>query len=449
MMQQQAIEKKVKPLSKPAVAVRNVTKEFIIPHERKTTLFENIKGAFQPSTYEKFIALKNVSFTVEKGESVGIIGDNGSGKSTLLKLIANILRPSSGSIEINGKITPFLELGVGFQPDMTARENIDVYSTIMGLTDKEIASNMDSVLEFAGLTKFRDTKLKNFSSGMQVRLAFATAIQREPDILLVDEVLAVGDMEFQQKCLDVFTDYKKKGVTMLFVSHDLSSIRRFCEKTLLMKNGEILAYGKTGDIIDRYVYGIDKTEALPQKSEKPVLKQKEEEKIMGPVAESVERVRDIIEPVNDLEPKMVKKDRWGNQKVSIVEVKLLDKYGNENDRLNTNDPLNIRIAYRANETVSDPVFGIAIYGENDLYCYGTNTDIQGLSLGTIGGDGAIDIKIPSVSMTSGKFLLTVSAHARDHVPYDWHDKKYSLTIVNTGRIAGILDLKSEWKVNTV
>lgn len=411
MMQRQAVEQTVKPSGKPAVVVKNVTKEFIIPHERKTTLFENIKGVFQPSTYEKFTAVKDVSFTVEKGESVGIIGDNGSGKSTLLKIIANILRPSLGSVEINGKITPFLELGVGFQPDMTARENIDVYSTMMGLSDKEIARNIDKVLEFAGLTKFADTKLKNFSSGMQVRLAFATAIQKKPDILLVDEVLAVGDMDFQQKCLDVFADYKKKGVTMLFVSHDLGAVRRFCDKTLLMRNGRIQAYGNTGDIIDRYVYGIDKAEAQPQES---------------------------------IEPTPAEKGRWGNQKVSITGVKLLDKYGKESDRFNTNDRMDICISYHAAEPVVSPVFGISLYGENDLNYYGTNTDIQGLDLGTISGDGMIKVSIPSMLLISGKFFLTVAAHTKDHVPYDWHDKKYSFSIINTGRAVGIFDLKSEW-----
>lgn len=411
---------------KPAIIVKNVTKEFIIPHERKTTLFENIKGVFRPSIYETFTALKDISFTVEKGESIGIIGDNGSGKSTLLKIISRILKPTRGSVEVNGRITPFLELGVGFQPDLTARENIEVYSTIMGLSEKEIAKNIDNVLEFAGLTKFRDTKLKNFSNGMQVRLAFATAIQKEPDILLVDEVLAVGDIDFQQKCLDVFTEYKKKGVTMLFVSHDLGAVRRFCDKTILMKNGEMLAYGKTGDVIDRYVYGVDKSEAKPN-IQKCDMQQSDE-----------------MSKSQDINQKLEKKDRWGNQKVVITAVQLMDKYGGENDKFNSGDPMRIRISFNAKDPIDDPVFGIAIYNDSNILCYGTNTDIQGLSLGTIWGNGIIDIAIPSLSLLTGKFLLTVAAHAKDHVPYDWHDKKYSFIVVSTNRVNGILDLRSEW-----
>jgi lipopolysaccharide transport system ATP-binding protein len=427
MLQVKLVETKKTQAEKPAIVVRNVTKEFIIPHERRTTIFENISGMFSPSTYEKFVALKDVSFTVNRGESVGIIGDNGSGKSTLLKIISKILRPTSGSIEINGRITPFLELGVGFQPDMTAKENIEVYSTIMGMSDKEIAANLDHVLEFAGLANFRDTKLKNFSSGMQVRLAFATAIQKEPDILLVDEVLAVGDMDFQQKCLDIFAEYKKQGITMLFVSHDLGSVSRFCDKALFLKNGKMVDFGKTREIIDRYVYGVDKDEAQPLNVNEPAHQQNVTKNGMQETPQKHE-----------------KKDRWGNQKISITNVILMDKFGRINDRFNTNDPMKIIISYHANEPIDNPVFGIALYDERDLFCYGTNTDIQGLDLGKIIADGKIEVDIPSLSLVSGKFLLTVAIHTKDHVPYDWHDKKYVFTIINSGKVSGIFDLKGEW-----
>ncbi len=187
--------------SEDAIIVSDLSKVFRLPHEKKTTLFESLTGVLKGrQSYENFVALKNINFTVKKGEAVGIIGENGSGKSTLLKIIANILRPSSGCVSINGKITPFLELGVGFQPDLTAKENIYVYGAIMGMSDNEIDSKLEEILSFSGLSQFQDAKLKNLSSGMQVRLAFATAVQTDPEILLMDEVLAVGDMEFQQKC---------------------------------------------------------------------------------------------------------------------------------------------------------------------------------------------------------------------------------------------------------
>lgn len=419
MLQEKILKKRNANDDKLAIAVKNVNKEFIIPHERRTTIFENIRGAFSPSTYEKFVALQDVSFTVNRGESIGIIGDNGSGKSTLLKIISRILRPTRGSVEVNGKITPFLELGVGFQPDLTARENIELYSTIMGLSDKEISKNMDSVLAFAGLEKFRDTKLKNFSSGMQVRLAFATAIQRVPDILLVDEVLAVGDMEFQQKCMDVFNQYKEQGVTLMFVSHDLSSVRKFCDKTILMIDGKMAAFGATGDVIDRYVYGSEQN---------------------GQQESTEEHTSDTVEG------KKLGKKRWGNKEVEIITVKLYDKFDHENYQYKCGDMLKICISYLTGVPVHDPIFGIAIYSEDNTYYYGTNTDIGGLSLGTIEKDGSIEVVIPSIPFLSGRFLLTVAAHSRGHIPYDWHDRLCAFNVINTGSVSGIIDLKSQWAI---
>jgi ABC-type polysaccharide/polyol phosphate transport system ATPase subunit/SAM-dependent methyltransferase len=238
-----------------AVEIQHLWKTFQIPHERRTTLFENLTGFFRPNSYETITILKDVNLQVERGECIGIVGDNGSGKSTLLKIIANILRPTRGAVKVYGKLTPFLELGVGFQSDLTVRENIRVYATIMGLPQKIISERITEVIKFAGLERFEDMKLKNLSSGMQVRLAFSTAIQTDPAVLLVDEVLAVGDMEFQQKCFDVFNRYRREGVTILFVSHDLDAVRRFCDRTLLLGGGEQRALGETEDVLDKYIYG--------------------------------------------------------------------------------------------------------------------------------------------------------------------------------------------------
>jgi len=237
------------------IDVKHVEKVFRIPHEKRTTVFEALTGLLRPTDYENFAALQDVTFSMEEGEMLGIIGENGSGKSTLLKILTGIMRPTSGRVSVNRRMTPFLELGVGFNPEFTAVENIRTYGTIMGLSKREINGKVDEILAFAGLETFRDAKLKNFSSGMQVRLAFSTAIQTDPDILLMDEVLAVGDMEFQQKCMDVLNRYRNEGVTIVFVSHDLGSVRRFCDRTLLLQHGEQVALGETDEVIDRYVYG--------------------------------------------------------------------------------------------------------------------------------------------------------------------------------------------------
>jgi len=234
------------------ITVDHLNKVFRIPHEKRDTLFATLTGLMRPANYETFRALSDVSFTVEEGEMFGIIGENGSGKSTLLKILARIMRPTSGTIDVKKTVTPFLELGVGFNYEFSAIENIQMYGIIMALSKREIDDRTDKILEFAGLERFRDTKLKNFSSGMQVRLAFSTAIQTNPDILLLDEVLAVGDREFQKKCLNVLDTFKKEGVTIIFVSHDLESVKEHCSRTLLLNHGEMVMIGETDRVVERY-----------------------------------------------------------------------------------------------------------------------------------------------------------------------------------------------------
>jgi len=234
------------------IEVSHLNKVFRIPHEKRNTLFKAVTGFFTPVPFEIFHALKDISLSVEEGEMLGIIGVNGSGKSTLLKILARILVPTSGSVLIKKRVTPFLELGVGFNTDFTAAENIKIYGIIMGLPPKEIEEKSDYILEFAGLTRFRDTKLRNFSSGMHVRLAFSTAIQTNPQILLLDEVLAVGDIEFQKKCLDTLWAFKNEGVTMVYVSHDLDSVKKFCDRTLLLHKGEQVMVGDPHEVVTRY-----------------------------------------------------------------------------------------------------------------------------------------------------------------------------------------------------
>jgi len=238
------------------VEVEHLHKVFRIPHEKRNTLFETLTGLLRPSAYETFHALKDINFTVEEGEMFGIIGQNGSGKSTLLKIISRILVPTDGSVITRRSITPFLELGVGFNQDFTAAENIRIYGIIMGLSPREIDDKSDYILEFADLVKFRDTKLRNFSSGMQVRLAFSTAIQTNPQILLLDEVLAVGDQEFQKKCLQELERFKQEGVTIIFVSHDLESVKKHCGRTLLLDRGVQVMVGDTREVVGRYEGGV-------------------------------------------------------------------------------------------------------------------------------------------------------------------------------------------------
>jgi ABC-type polysaccharide/polyol phosphate transport system ATPase subunit len=239
------------------IQVQNVTKIFKIPHLRTDFLKTYLINFKKARNYESFYALKNISFDIKTGEFVGLIGKNGSGKSTLLKLIAGILYPTSGTIEVNAPISSFLELGVGFNPELTARDNIFLYCAIMGMSKKEADASFPEILEYSELEQFIDSPLKTYSSGMQVRLAFSVAIQARSPILLVDEVLAVGDAAFQKKCFQTFELFKDEGKTILFVSHSMDSIQRFCDRVILLQNGEEVSEGEPGEVVERYLQSLD------------------------------------------------------------------------------------------------------------------------------------------------------------------------------------------------
>jgi lipopolysaccharide transport system ATP-binding protein len=241
--------------------VEDIWKRFKIPHERRVTILDHISAALsvlerERYSYEEFWALKQISFTLQRGESLGIVGPNGSGKSTLLKLLAHVMRPDKGTIRTDGTLASVLELGVGFHDDLTVKENALIYGVIMGLPRSEMRKRIDSILDFAGITRFQDARLRNLSSGMQVRLAFSIAIETEADIFLIDEALAVGDAEFQSKCLDKFHEFKRMKKSIVFVSHGMDLIRAFCEKALYLTNGEMRAFGPSEEITNQYTRDV-------------------------------------------------------------------------------------------------------------------------------------------------------------------------------------------------
>jgi lipopolysaccharide transport system ATP-binding protein len=244
-----------------AIVVRDVSKCFRIPREKKRTVYENILGLFKGNYgYEEFWALRDVGFTVKRGETFGVIGPNGSGKSTLLKILARVLYPEKGSVAINGRLAPFLELGVGFHPELTARDNVYLYGSILGLMRKELNRKYEEIMGFAELKRFENVKLRNLSSGMYVRLAFSTAIQADPDIFLLDEILAVGDEHFQKKCMDKIEEFRRSGKTIVFVSHDLKAVTKLCRKTMLLYGGKIASMGETERIMEEYLRMVDNSQ---------------------------------------------------------------------------------------------------------------------------------------------------------------------------------------------
>jgi ABC-2 type transport system ATP-binding protein len=239
--------------SQNAISVQNVSKQFIIPHDRTNTLKGAFVNFFHRKTFETFYALQDVSFEVKKGEFFGILGRNGSGKSTLLKILAGVYTTEIGSIKINGRISPFLELGIGFNPELSGRDNIYLNATILGLTKKEIDRKFASIVAFSELERFIDQKIKNYSSGMSVRLAFSVSIHANREILLMDEVLAVGDANFQTKCLEEFEKYRKMGKTVILVTHDIETVKKYCDRAMLLRNGKIQIIGNPEEVGNEYI----------------------------------------------------------------------------------------------------------------------------------------------------------------------------------------------------
>lgn len=247
----------------PSIIIKDLYKSFKLPHEQNSGIKQHIINVFKGiKGYETQHVLKDVSFEIEKGEFIGIVGRNGSGKSTLLKLLAGTYVPDKGLVRVNGTLTPFIELGVGFNPELTGRENVFLNGALLGFSKSEMDSMFDSIVEFAELEKFMDQKLKNYSSGMQVRLAFSIAIRAQSDILLIDEVLAVGDAAFQRKCYEYFESLKSSSKTVVFITHDMSAVTRFCTKAMFIKDGELAKIGKPADIA--YEYDKDNLENIPE-----------------------------------------------------------------------------------------------------------------------------------------------------------------------------------------
>jgi ABC-type polysaccharide/polyol phosphate transport system ATPase subunit len=236
----------------PVIQLSKISKTFVLPHEKRDTLKENLIHILRKRSYENFHALEDVSFEVNKGEFIGIVGKNGSGKSTLLKIIGGIYKANEGDVKVSGSIAPFLELGIGFQPELTARENIIINATLMGLNRKQITERFQEIVDFAEIENFLDLKIKNYSSGMRARLAFAIAKEADADIYLCDEVLAVGDEAFQQKCIEVFKELKRKGKTIVLVSHNSDQIKALCTRAVLLDEGRIVMEDNPDKVIEAY-----------------------------------------------------------------------------------------------------------------------------------------------------------------------------------------------------
>lgn len=410
-----------------AIKVENVSKTFKVPHEKNTSLKSSAINLFGKKGYEIFKALDDISFEVKKGEFFGIIGRNGSGKSTLLKILAGIYVPDkkSGTLTINGKLSPFLELGVGFNPELSGRENVFLGGTILGLSRGEVAEKFDKIVNFAELEEFIDMKFKNYSSGMQVRLAFALAINARAEILLMDEVLAVGDNNFQEKCINEFNKYKKEGKTVVLVSHDIFTIQKYCDRTIWLKNGKIAEVGPSKIIGNKYL-------------EESAL---EQEKWLFEVAE-VEK--------NEIKDATQRNGRVVvGKKAKIVSVRTLSPAGKEKKIFSPGEKIVIEVAYKVREKIENPILGVTIYDTtNKIPIFVTNTLAKKVTTGTINpGKLVMTIEIDN-KFADGEFRIS-PAMANDNAKYyfDWLDDAAQFYIKNNiNKSGGLVDFEHTLEV---
>ncbi len=410
-----------------AIEVDHISKRYRLFHDRPTTLKESalrlIRGGGRES--EEFWALKDVSFGVRPGESVGLIGENGSGKTTLFKLIAKILDPDEGSIRVNGKVSSLLELGAGFHPELTGRENVYLYCSILGLKRERVHRIFDDIVSFAGLERFIDTPLRSYSSGMHMRLGFACAIHVDPEILLVDEVLAVGDIAFQKKCFGVIEDFIRRGKTIFLVTHDMSEVKRVCRRTLVLHEGRLVFEGSTPEAVDTYV------RMLEEKAEAATRKGGETTAI----------------------PYGYAPGKVGTREIMITQVDILDGAGVSKESFLVGETMRIRIGYRAGKRIEGPVFGLAIHRRDGLHMIGPNTKEHGPGIDLVEpGEGEVEFEIREIPFASGDYEVTVAVHDSNiHVAFDYHTRLYRFKVVSDeGKMdrGAVLDVQGNWRIES-
>jgi ABC-type polysaccharide/polyol phosphate transport system ATPase subunit len=428
-------------------------------HRFKTFKSALVKGDFFRSLRpdELVTALENVSFTVERGETFGVIGENGSGKSTLLKLIAGIAKPSEGTVEVTGKVSALIELGAGFHPEITGRENVYINGIMLGLSKKEINEKFDEIVRFAELEAFIDAPVKTYSSGMYMRLGFSIAINVNPEILLIDEVLAVGDASFVPKCLDRIDDFRRRKKTILFVSHDLATVEKICDRICWLKNGKVITIGDPKRVIDAYLSDVaEQQEAIFEARKERVQREILDVKISGKdgEADDQEKRKPETDPAPGSQAHKTGSDpeaddqrreqRWGKREIEIKKVRLTDLEGREKNVFSPEDGMRITLDVEAYSRIKDFVFGIGIFNSQGVQCYGTNTFQEDLKPQSIEGSGKVSVIIEKLRFVNGTYYLDVAVHKIDGYPYDYHRNLYSFMISSLKKDVGIARPDHMW-----
>jgi len=412
-----------------AIEVRDVRK--VYRRYGRRTQFGTLKSALlsrgrthdlnQTTTFE---ALRGVSFDVAQGKTFGIVGRNGSGKSTMLKLIAGIGKPTSGEVQVHGRLSALIELGAGFHPEISGRDNVFINGMMLGLSKREVATRFDEIVAFADMQEFIDAPVKTYSSGMYVRLGFSVAINVDPDVLLVDEVLAVGDEAFTHKCLDKFADFKRRGKTVLLVTHMLDLVTRFCDDAIWLDHGVTRAHGDPKRVIDAYRLDVAA----------------EENRSMA-AGTAIDATRRGDAPTD---MSTAREGRWGSREAEILSVEFLRRDGTAAHVFESGEAVEIRIRVRAHQRLTDFVFGVGIFSADGVCCYGTNTDIEGAQPAEFSGDADVGFHLDSLALIEGSYKIDVAVHRRDGTPYDYHRQLHTIRIASQWKDTGVFRPPHRW-----
>ena len=390
-----------------AIAIQGVSKRFRVNQDRQCSLKERVVHLGRAKRgYEDFWALRDINLEIQQGETVGLLGHNGSGKSTLLKCVGGILSPTAGEIRVRGRIASLLELGAGFHPDLTGRENVFLNASILGMSRRDIETRFDDIVAFAELEEFIDEQVKHYSSGMYVRLGFAVAINVDPDVLLVDEVLSVGDEAFQRKCLERVRGFQRDGRTIIFVTHAADLVRRICDRAMVLDHGETVTIDDPASAILLF-----------------------REKLMG------ERLGD---------DRVLSHGHRITRTVRLTEVELRWPGSDDRKSVSPGEPVTVAVHYECDGPTPDVSFALAIRDTADVTVYGCNSEVLGQPVDAIEGSGWVTFEIPALSLVDGTYLVDVGVHTRDVVTeYDFVPEAGRLTVVGGGGVVGIADLSAK------
>lgn len=424
------------------IEVENITKKFRVYLDKGHTLKEKILFK-KRRNYEDRKVLRGISFQVKKGEAIGLIGHNGCGKSTTLKLLSRIMYPDTGEIRMKGRVSSLIELGAGFHPDMSGKENIYINASIFGLSRKEIDQRLEDIIAFSELEEFIDNPVRTYSSGMYMRLAFAVAINVDADILLIDEILAVGDAGFQAKCFNRLKEIKAKGTTIVIVSHSMGQIEQICDRSIWIHEGEIQAEGMPKVVDMQYLdYMGEQRQAI---AEKELRRQEEKAQKNERKREEKQEKKKETEEISVTQSDGTKK-RWGNGKAVIEKITLLKANAQPGISFKTGDQIKIRIDYSVKESVQDAIFGIGIFRVDGVHCYGTNTKVDQLEEFDLKEDGTVYFSVDSLNLLQGSYSLDVAIESDVGTPVDYFREACRFDMFSSIQDVGVSRMKHNWEM---